>query len=99
MAFSKTKCEPRVLSSRRHLHPPRTRTALTAHAVNPATLLDRHVTGDWSNLSSGDIKANRDAVADGARVLSSYHIAPKIRIWLITEASRASNTILLQEEY
>jgi hypothetical protein len=73
--------------------------ALTAHAVNPATLLDRHVTGDWSNLSPGDIKANRDAVADGARVLSSYRIAPKIRIWLITEADRTSSMILLPEEY
>jgi hypothetical protein len=62
-------------------------------------LLDRHVTGDWSNLSPEDIKANRDAVADGACVLSSYHIAPRIRIWIITEADRASSTILLPEEY
>ena len=79
---------------------PGAQAALTAHAVNPATLLDRHVTGDWSNLSPGDIKANRDAVAVGARVLSSYRIAPKIRIWIITEAGdRASSTILLPEEY
>jgi hypothetical protein len=70
-----------------------------AHAVNPATLLDRHVTGDWSNLSPDDIKANHDAVAGGARVFSSYHIAPKIRIWLIKEADRASSTILLPEKY
>jgi len=60
--------------------------AQTTHAVNPATLLDRHVTGDWSNLSPDDIKANHDAVAGGGRVLSSYRITPKIRIWLITEA-------------
>jgi hypothetical protein len=41
---------------------PGAQAALTAHAVNPATLLDRHVTGDWSNLSPDDIKANRNAV-------------------------------------
>jgi len=72
---------------------------LAAHAITPATLLERHVTGDWSNLSPEDIKANLDAVADDARVLSSYRIAPKIRIWIITEADRASSTILLPEEY
>lgn len=78
---------------------PGAQAALMAHAVNPATLLDRHVTGDWSNLSPDDIKANRDAVAGGARIFSSYHIAPKIRVWVISEASRASSTILLPEEY
>lgn len=51
-----------------------------AHAVNPATLLHRHVTGDWSNPSPDDIKANRDAIAGGSRVFSSYYIAPKIRV-------------------
>lgn len=77
---------------------PGAQATLTAHAVNPATLLDRHVTGDWSALSLADIKANRNAVENGARVFSSYLIAPKIRIWLITEADRASSSILLPEE-
>jgi len=78
---------------------PGAQAALTTNAISPVTLLDRHVAGDWANLSPEDIKANRDAVADGDRVLSSYHIAPKIRIWIITEADRASSTILLPEEY
>lgn len=70
-----------------------------AYSVNPATLLERHVTGDWSNLSLDVTKANRDAVAGDARVFSSYYIAPRIRVWIIAEASRASSTILLPEEY
>ena len=78
---------------------PGAKATLAAYTINPATLLERHVTGDWSNLSPEDIKANLDAVADDARVLSSYRIAPKIRIWIITEADRASSTILLPEEY
>lgn len=78
---------------------PGAQAALTAHFITPATLLDRHVTGDWSTLSPDDIKANRDAVAGGARVFSSYHIAPTVRIWVITEADRASSTILLPDEY
>ena len=72
---------------------------LTARAVTPATLLERHVAGDWSNLSAEDIQANRAAVRDGGRIFSSYRIAPTVRIWIITEANRASTTILLPDEY
>jgi hypothetical protein len=66
----------RPLSSRRHLHKPRRASCADSPRNHPATLLGPHVTGDWSNLSPGDIKTNRDAVAGGARVLSSYRIAP-----------------------
>jgi hypothetical protein len=68
---------------------------LTSRAVTSATLLERYVTGDWSNLSAEDIKANRAAIHDGGRVLSSYRIAPTVRIWIVSEADRASATILL----
>ena len=72
---------------------------LPARAVTSATLLERHVTGNWSNLSASDIQANRAAVRDGGRIFSSYRIAPTVRIWIITEADRASTTILLPDEY
>ncbi|MDN4055688.1 hypothetical protein C5614_19130 [Massilia phosphatilytica] len=72
---------------------------LDARAVTSATLLERYVTGDWSNLSAEDIKANRAAIHDGGRILASYRIAPTVRIWIITEADRASTTILLPDEY
>ncbi|XYJ11499.1 hypothetical protein ACSUZJ_05795 [Telluria sp. B2] len=72
---------------------------LTARAVTSATLLERYVTGDWSNLSAKDIKANCAAIHDGGRILASYCIAPTVRIWIITEADRASTTILLPDEY
>jgi hypothetical protein len=78
---------------------PRAQAALTTHAVHPATLLDRHISGNWSNLSAEDIKANGEAVTYGARIFSSYRIAPQARVWIITEASRASSKILLPEEY
>lgn len=63
---------------------------LAARAVTSATLLERYVTGDWSSLSAEDIKANRAAIHDGGRILASYHIAPTVRIWIITEADRAA---------
>jgi hypothetical protein len=62
-------------------------------------LLDRHATGNSSNLSPRAIKANRNAVASGGRVLSSYRIAPNVRIWVMTEADRASSTILLLNDH
>ena len=72
---------------------------LDARAVTSATLLERYVTGDWSNLLAQDIKANWAAIHDGGRILDSYRIAPTVRIWIITEADRASTTILLPDEY
>ena len=72
---------------------------LAARAVTSATLLERYVTGDWSNLLAEDIKANRAAIHDGGRILASDRIAPTVRIWIITEADRASTTILLPDEY
>jgi hypothetical protein len=52
---------------------------LAARAVTTATLLERYVTGDWSNLSAEDIKANRAAIHDGGRILASHCIAPTVR--------------------
>lgn len=72
---------------------------LTSRAVISATLLERRVTGDWSNLPAEGIKANRSAIHDGGAVLASYRIAPTVRIWIIPEANRASTTILQPDEY
>lgn len=72
---------------------------LAAHGINPATLLERHVTGDWNDLPPVDARANREAIIGGARIFSSYHITPKIRIWLITEAGQESTTLLTPQDY
>lgn len=45
---------------------------LTRHGVAPGTLLSRHVSGDWGQLSVDDARANEDAVKFGDRVLSAY---------------------------
>ena len=54
----------------------------------------RHVTGDFGE----DVEANRAAIRDGGRILSSYLVAGK-KLWLITEADRSVTTLLLPEEY
>ena len=60
--------------------------------------LMRHVTGDFGDLCEEDVQANRQALETGARVLSSYRVGGE-RIWVITDADRATTTLLLPEEY
>ena len=69
---------------------------LQAAGQRPAVFLHRHQTGDYGDLDAEDLAANRQAVRDGARLLSAYTVGQG-RIWIITEADRA--TLLLPEEY
>ncbi|MDD7803741.1 hypothetical protein [Ralstonia solanacearum] len=60
--------------------------------------LDRHVRGDWGDVPPEDAEANRHAVQNGARILSSYQISGE-RVWIITEADRSVTTLLFPSEY
>jgi len=76
---------------------------LEEHGVEPVTLLNRHVHGDWQGMEDEDRLANIAAVQNGSRVFSSYCIDAH-KLWVITEAvgddgSRASTCILLPSEY
>lgn len=64
----------------------------------PTRLIARHVAGDWGNIHPDDAQSNRDAIASGARILSSYDL-PCGTVWVITEADRSVTTILLPSEY
>ena len=59
----------------------------------------KHVTLDPGDLSKADIKENWLSLEHGFRILSAYTLSNGQRVWLITEANRASTTILLPEEY
>ena len=61
--------------------------------------LGRHASGDWGNVCSEDAEANEAAVAERARLLSSYTTGEGMRFWIITEADRSLTTVLLPEEY
>jgi len=65
----------------------------------PLTLLSRHVSGDWGDVSPEDAAENEFGVGRGFRVVSSYYTASGARVWIITEADRSSTCILLPEEY
>ena len=74
---------------------------LDAIGVAAASLLDRHIRGDWGDLSHTDHMANKRALKDGARLFSAYELgdAANRKVWIITEADRSTTTILLPGDY
>ncbi len=67
--------------------------------VRLVDLLIRHLGADWGDVDDNDQAANAEALATGGRLLSSYHLPTGADIWIITEADRASTTVLLASEY
>lgn len=75
--------------------------------VDPLSLvLGRHVLGDWGDLCDEDRELNTHSLANGMRIFSSYKLnassgdgTSSETVWVITEADRASTTILLPSEY
>ena len=78
--------------------------ALDRNAVSPVPYLARHLGGDWGELCEEDLLANEEALKNGARLLSAYHLPDETKIWILTEAvnergKREVTTVLLPEEY
>ncbi len=66
--------------------------------TNAAIFLDRHQRGDFGTVGTDDAQANEAGIKEGNRILSSYTLGGE-RLWIITEADRASTVLLLPEEY
>lgn len=62
------------------------------------TLLARHATGDWGNLSDADKAENDLSVKEGYRIFSMYEVLGE-KLYIITEADRSATTFLLPSEY
>lgn len=71
---------------------------LIEHGLSPINLLNRHVNGDWGDLSVSDKQLNDQAVHDGSRILSAYVVAGR-KLYVITECDRSYTTILFASEY
>tara|TARA_R110001599_G_scaffold168323_2_gene358172 strand:+ start:968 stop:1237 length:270 start_codon:yes stop_codon:yes gene_type:complete len=69
-----------------------------AQKINPLSLLERHIAGDWGDLDAADAAANFRAVQTDLRIFSSYKIGGG-KVWVITEADRSSTCMLLPDEY
>ena len=97
---NRTTSTPRILfSPGRVVATPGALQALAANNILSLDLLSRHLIGDFGEVPEEDAAANREALKDGSRILSSYPLADGARVWIITEADRSSTTFLLPEEY
>lgn len=73
--------------------------ALKSNGKEPLEFLKRHASGDWGDLDAEDIRENEFSLEHGLRLLSSYHLSDRQKLWIITEADRNCTTLLLPEEY
>ena len=73
--------------------------ALKMAGEEALTYIMRHQCGDWGELCEEDKKSNEDAVQDGSRILSAYHLSTGVKIWIITEWDRSATTVLLPSDY
>jgi hypothetical protein len=78
--------------------------ALATAGQTAEELLNRHHRGDWGDLDDSDAGQNDEALQDGSRLLSAYHLKTGAKIWIITEAAddhgnRSATTLLLPDEY
>lgn len=78
---------------------PGAQSMLESMNIDPATLLWRHQSGEWQDMSTDDQIRNSESVIEGTRVFSAYKLTDDVRVWVITEADRSSTTILLPSEY
>ena len=72
--------------------------AFRASGKSPLTFLQRHLAGDWGDLSLEDIRENELRLQHGWRILSAYTLRTGVKFW-ITEADRSMTTFLLPDEY
>ncbi len=79
---------------------------LELYRVSALALLSRHVRGDWGEICTEDRQSNAVALDHGLRLMSVYTLSREeggetvhATVWVITEADRASTTVLLPEEY
>ncbi|HWP96022.1 MAG TPA: hypothetical protein VN426_04160 [Syntrophomonadaceae bacterium] len=61
-------------------------------------LFDRHLSGDWGDISESDKKHNDEALVYGGRIFSGYFTGYG-KIFIITEENRRSTRILFADEY
>jgi len=61
--------------------------------------IDRHVCGDWGEVSDADRVENEFALRHGLRLLSVYELKSGARFWVLTEGDRTATTVLLPGDY
>jgi hypothetical protein len=77
---------------------PRALELMEGAGISRASLLKRHASGDWGEVSPEVARENDHSLVHGFRVISCYPVVGGA-VWVVTEASRGFTTMLLPEEY
>jgi hypothetical protein len=72
--------------------------ALERADISPSSIIQRHVLGDWGDVTDLDKRSNELALEMGGRILSSYRLPDRTEIWVMTEPDRSATTVLLPGE-
>ncbi|MDZ4819197.1 MAG: hypothetical protein SGJ20_09520 [Planctomycetota bacterium] len=72
--------------------------AMRAAGQEAKVFLDRHITGDWGDVSEHDARVNEDSLITGDSIHSVYHTSAGVKLIVITEPDRSSTCIMLPEE-
>jgi hypothetical protein len=72
--------------------------ALERANISTTSIVQRHVLGDWGDVTDQDRKSNDLALEMGGRILSAYHLPDRTEVWVTTEPDRSATTVLLPGE-
>jgi hypothetical protein len=75
---------------------PGVREAIPTTELNQA--LNRHLRGDWGDVSPADKASNDEALASDLRLLR-LPSQNRVKFWIITEGDRSVTTLILPSEY
>ena len=63
--------------------------------LNAQHYLERHLRGDWGDVSEQRQRANDYGVEHGEFLMSQYVLTPTSKLWIITEGDRSMTHLIL----
>jgi hypothetical protein len=73
--------------------------ALDQANIAADSIFERHVLGDWGDMTDSDKKSNEIALQMGGRILSAYDLPGGTTVWVTTEPDRSATTLMLPDEH
>lgn len=68
-------------------------------SLNIQSYLERHVRGDWGDISQAHVIVNEVALHSNDFVFSRYNLTTDQRLWIITDGDRHTTTVLLVRRF
>ena len=66
--------------------------------IDPLPYVQRHVRGDWGEISEAERQANNVALEQGAPLTSRFPITPRLYLVVITSDDQLTTVVQLPEE-